>query len=224
MGAAETLEEVRRAGVIMITRASTMDDAIRGATAALVGGITVIEVTFSVPDAGAVISRLRSEFGSAAVIGAGTVLTREQARIALDAGASFLVSPGFDEDLVTRGLAADTLVLPGVLTATEIMRARAAGAIAVKLFPASAVGPGYIGAMTAPMPGLQIVPSGGISSANAGEWITAGAAAIGVGGALSPSWRVDAEAADAITAEARACVAAVAAARTHHHATKGQDT
>jgi 2-dehydro-3-deoxyphosphogluconate aldolase/(4S)-4-hydroxy-2-oxoglutarate aldolase len=213
MGAAATLAALAETGVIMISRAPTSEDALRGANLASEAGIRAIEVTFSVPAAVGVITRLRDELPSSALVGAGTVLTREQSRAAIDAGADFIVSPGTDEDIVTRCLAADVLVLPGVLTASEIMRARALGARAVKLFPASTVGPGYLRAMHAPMPDVTIVPSGGISSSNAGEWLRAGAAAVGIGGALSPAGPVDAVAASTISREALACLTAVAEAR-----------
>lgn len=208
-----TLLRLERAGVVMVSRSARVDDALRAAEAAMRGGITSIEVTFSVPNAVAAIERISAEDDAEVTVGAGTVLTLDQARAAVDAGARFLVSPGYDDDVVEFGILNDVLVIPGVFTPSEMMRATSAGCVAIKLFPAATVGPDFVRSVLAPLPELAIIPSGGISSATIADWIRAGCIAAGVGGALSPNGPVDDIVAESIRAEAAACIAAVAAAR-----------
>lgn len=207
----DTLARIAHHGVIMVSRASSADDALRSVDAARDGGIRVIEVTFSVPEAATVIRRLASD--SDIVVGAGTVLTTAQADEALEAGAEFLVSPGFDEAIVRFADDRNVLMVPGIYTASEAMLATEAGAAAVKLFPASSVGPGYLAALKAPLPHMNFIPSGGVASGNAAAWIDAGATAVGIAGPLSPRGRIDEAMAAGIRNEAAAAMAAVGAAR-----------
>ncbi len=200
MSARETLEVLERAGLVVILRSASAQDARATAAAARHGGAEVVEVTYSVPDALEVIRELSEE--PATTVGAGTVIGRAQAIDAIDAGARFVVSPGVDEDVIRACVDRDVLVLPGVQTATEAMRASALGAIALKLFPASTVGVAHLRALLAPFPDYRIIPSGGVGMHDLEAWLRAGAAAVGIGGALSPAGAVDAGAATTVRAHA----------------------
>jgi 2-dehydro-3-deoxyphosphogluconate aldolase/(4S)-4-hydroxy-2-oxoglutarate aldolase len=211
MTALSTLAEIEASRLIMVVRAPSADAARAAIAAARAGGVRVVEVTFTVPDAVSVIRELAGE--RELVVGAGTVLTLEQAEAAVTAGARFLVSPGLDEQIVRFAAERDVLMLPGVFTASEVMRARALGAVAVKLFPADAVGPAYLKALRGPFPGLAVMPSGGVSAANAAAWIAAGAVAVGMSGSLSPA--SDTPDSAAIAAEARRVLDALGLANDH---------
>jgi 2-dehydro-3-deoxyphosphogluconate aldolase/(4S)-4-hydroxy-2-oxoglutarate aldolase len=211
MTALSTLAEIEASRLIMVVRAPSADAARAAIAAARAGGVHVVEVTFTVPDAVSVIRELAGE--RELVVGAGTVLTLEQAEAAVTAGARFLVSPGLDEQIVRFAAERDVLMLPGVFTASEVMRARALGAVAVKLFPADAVGPAYLKALRGPFPGLAVMPSGGVSAANAAAWIAAGAVAVGMSGSLSPA--SDTPDSAAIAAEARRVLDALGLANDH---------
>ncbi|MCC9198527.1 bifunctional 4-hydroxy-2-oxoglutarate aldolase/2-dehydro-3-deoxy-phosphogluconate aldolase [Arthrobacter sp. zg-Y820] len=169
-------------------------------------GVSLIEVTFTVPDAEAVISELvRDQTG--AVIGSGTVVSEAQIEGSARAGAQFLVSPGATDSL-TRAMADSGIpFLPGVYTPSEAMAAAAAGATAVKLFPAAHAGTGYLRQLLAPLPDLQVVPSGGVRTIDISGWLTGGAAAVGLGSLATPAdiaardWAaVRTKAADAVAA------------------------
>ena len=146
-----------------------------------------IEVTFTTPEAALVIRDLNEEYGDDILLGAGTVITCEQVEQAAEAGSTFLVSPGCDPELLPAMLETGLLVLPGVLTPSEIMLARRLGAQAVKLFPGSSGGTSYLKALRGPFPSVPFVPTGGVSLENIADWFAAGAFAVGAGGALAPS-------------------------------------
>jgi 2-dehydro-3-deoxyphosphogluconate aldolase/(4S)-4-hydroxy-2-oxoglutarate aldolase len=148
------------------------------------GGVTGVEVTFSTPGAADAIASISKKLPNA-LVGAGTVLERAELDAACDAGATFLVSPHFDLDLLERARARGVPYLPGALTPTEIVRAWKAGATCVKLFPGSAVGPGYVKAIRGPLPDVPLMPTGGVDEKNLGEWLNAGVVAVGMGGALA---------------------------------------
>jgi 2-dehydro-3-deoxyphosphogluconate aldolase/(4S)-4-hydroxy-2-oxoglutarate aldolase len=156
--------------------------------AALVeGGVPVMEVTLNEPESEALaaleaLATVADHLG--ALVGAGTVLSIGAARRASDAGARFVVMPHTDRELIAWCAARSLPTFPGALTPTEILAAWAAGGSAVKLFPAAAVGPEYLGQIKGPFPDIPIVPTGGVSAANAGAWIAAGAIAVGLGGWL----------------------------------------
>jgi 2-dehydro-3-deoxyphosphogluconate aldolase/(4S)-4-hydroxy-2-oxoglutarate aldolase len=157
----------------------------RPVIAALVtGGVRLIELTLSTEAVFDELGGLRDEFGSDASIGVGTVTTREQAQSSLDGGAEFVVTPTTELEVVAVAVDAGVPVFPGGLTPTELYRSWSAGASAVKLFPASAVGPGYIGQLLGPFPDLRVIPSGGVGIEDAAEWINAGAVAVSLGGPL----------------------------------------
>lgn len=181
---ASVLEALRQAAVIAVVRAPDAASALRGVEALVAGGVTGIEITYSTPDAPSVIGRIAERYGDSVVLGAGTVRTRRQASDAAKAGARFLVTPGSSDELAEAMLATGATVLLGALTPTEVMRVQELGAHAVKVFPASLGGPGYLRALRAPFPEVPFVPTGGVSAANVAEWLEAGVVAVGAGGEL----------------------------------------
>ena len=201
-------------GVIAVVRLPHATN-LRAATAAVAaGGVGAVEITLTTPGALEAISDLASDEGlKGCMIGAGTVLDVKAARDVIARGARFVVSPTFDRFVVRYCNDHHVLCLPGALTPTELLAASRAGAAAVKLFPASAVGPRYLQEVLAPLPFLRVVPSGGVSLENAGEWIRAGAAAVSVGSALVSPELVRDAAWPELTRRARSLVDAVAAAR-----------
>jgi 2-dehydro-3-deoxyphosphogluconate aldolase/(4S)-4-hydroxy-2-oxoglutarate aldolase len=154
------------------------------AEALLAGGVIAIELTFTVPRAAQVLEQVAARLGDRAVVGAGTVLDSETARIALLSGAQFVVSPTVSLPVIELCRRYGKLVMPGALTPTEVLAAWQAGADVVKVFPCDAMGPGYLKALAAPLPQVRLMPTGGITLENAAEYIRAGACALGVGGSL----------------------------------------
>jgi 2-dehydro-3-deoxyphosphogluconate aldolase/(4S)-4-hydroxy-2-oxoglutarate aldolase len=184
-----TREEVRRRildiGIVPVVRASSADQAISAAQAVSAGGIPIVEVTMTVPGAIGVIEELARSMGGELLIGAGTVLDVETARQCLDAGAQFIVSPGFDAETVRFLTDRRILVMAGALTPTEVIVAWKAGSDFVKIFPCGNVGgPSYIKALKAALPQIPMIPTGGVNLTTAGSFLAAGAAALGVGGEL----------------------------------------
>jgi 2-dehydro-3-deoxyphosphogluconate aldolase/(4S)-4-hydroxy-2-oxoglutarate aldolase len=184
--AGEVLERLRAARVIAVVRADDGEEAIAIAQALAAGGLEAIELTFTTPGVGAAMVEVRKRLGHKLMLGAGTITTPEHVAAAAAAGADFLVTPHLDVSLLEEMVGTGLLAVPGVLTPSEVMAATRAGAIVVKLFPASTVGVGHLKALQGPFPGLQVVPTGGISPASAGEWLAAGAVAVGLGGELLP--------------------------------------
>lgn len=178
------LKSLNEAAVVAVIRAASADAAVATSHALVRGGVTGIEVTFTTPGAADAIARVRRELPTA-LVGAGTVLELSELRTACDAGASFLVSPHFDPELLAAAKERKVPYLPGALTPTEIVRAWKAGAACVKLFPGSAVGPGYVKAIRGPLPEVPLMPTGGVDEKNLGEWLKAGVVAVGMGGALA---------------------------------------
>jgi len=177
------------------------------------GGVRAIEVTMTVPGAVGLIRELAPALPDGFLLGAGTVTDAATAHAVVDAGAVFVVSPVFKPDVVAACHARDVAVMPGCFSPTEILAAHESGADMVKLFPATALGPGFIKDVRGPLPQVKLMPTGGVTLTNAGDWIRAGAAAVGVGSALVDPRAVDGGAWDQITANARQVVASVAAAR-----------
>lgn len=204
----DVMQRIREVGLVPVVRAASADEAFQAVEAIRAGGIPILEITLTVPGAVQIISALTSRLGDEALIGAGTVLDSETARQCIDAGAAFIVSPALDVETIETCRRLVVPVFPGALTPTEIVKAWRAGANAVKVFPANAVGgPAYLKSLKAPLPQVELLPTGGVSLQNAGEFIAAGALALGVGADL-----VKGDAA-AITAKARQYVEAVRAAR-----------
>ncbi|MFE6996925.1 bifunctional 4-hydroxy-2-oxoglutarate aldolase/2-dehydro-3-deoxy-phosphogluconate aldolase [Microbacterium sp. NPDC057659] len=181
----DRLARTRSAGVLAVLRAPSPEAAIDASEAIIRGGVTGIEVTYSTPDAPAVIRELIARHGDAAVIGAGTVTTAAQADAAAEAGAEFLVSPGTLPDLTRAMLSTGRVVMTGALTPTEVMSALDLGVDVVKIFPASLGGPSYLGALRGPFPDAPLMPTGGVNPDNVADWFAAGAVAVGAGGDLA---------------------------------------
>lgn len=170
-------------GIVAILRGDFLDRAARVAETLVDAGIRAIEVTLNAPHAEQLFAALRSS-GQPLVAGVGTVRTREDLARAIDWGASFIVSPHLDEDIVATAVASGLMAIPGAFTPTEILRAHAAGAQAIKLFPADSLGPRFVRAFRAPVPDLALVPTGGVTLELAKEFREAGAWAVGLGSPL----------------------------------------
>lgn len=181
----EVLQRIREIGLIPVVRAESAEQAMRAVEAIKAGGIDVLEVTMTVPGAIGVIEQLAKAFGTEALIGAGTVLDPDTADKCIQAGAQFIVSPSLNEDTIAFCRTWDIAIFPGALTPTEVVRAWNAGADAVKVFPAGAVGgASYLKALKAPLPHIELIPTGGVSLKTAADFIKAGAMALGVGADL----------------------------------------
>ncbi|HXN21609.1 MAG TPA: bifunctional 4-hydroxy-2-oxoglutarate aldolase/2-dehydro-3-deoxy-phosphogluconate aldolase [Candidatus Dormibacteraeota bacterium] len=182
---AEVLRQISEVGVIPIVRAESTEMARRAITAICKGGVSIIEVTMTVPNAIRMIEELRGEVGPDTILGAGTVLDARTARKCLQAGAQFIVSPSLNVETIAFCNAEGLAILPGALTPTEIVAAWTAGADFVKVFPAEAMGgASYLKALKAPLPQIKMVPTGGVSLKTAAAFIEAGAEALGVGSDL----------------------------------------
>jgi len=176
---------IEQIGIVPVIRASSEREAHIAAEAVCKGGIPIVEITMTCPGAINVIRDLTKTQGSEILIGAGTVLNAEDARRSLDAGAQFLVSPGFNRATVEFAARESKLIMAGALTPTEIIEAWSAGSDLVKVFPCGQVGGAkYIKALKGPLPQIPLVPTGGVNLSTAPEFIEAGAAALGIGGEL----------------------------------------
>jgi len=185
MNKIEVLQRIRATGLIPVVRAESADLAMRAVEAIKAGGVDVLEVTMTVPGAIDVIAKLAATFGTEVVVGAGTVLDPDTANKCVQAGAHFIVSPALNEETIAFCRRNDVAVFPGALTPTEVVHAWNAGADAVKVFPAGAVGgASYLKALKAPLPQIELVPTGGVSLKTAADFIKAGAMALGVGADL----------------------------------------
>ena len=184
-----TREQVRarvlEVGIVPVVRASSAKQAIAAAVAVAAGGISIVEVTMTVPGALEAITQLVKTLGKEVIVGAGTVLDADAARQCFDAGAEFLVSPGLDLGTVKAANQAGKLIMAGALTPTEVITAWKGGADFVKVFPASAVGgASYLKALRGPLPQIPLVPTGGVNLNTAADFLRAGASALGIGGEL----------------------------------------
>jgi 2-dehydro-3-deoxyphosphogluconate aldolase/(4S)-4-hydroxy-2-oxoglutarate aldolase len=175
--------------VIVVVRHEDHDAARAISLAALTGGLRAVEITCAVPGAAQLIGELRATVDDHVLVGAGTVLDAHELDAVVDAGAHFVVSPGFDEAIVERALRARVVILPGVLTPSEVTRARKLGLDAVKLFPAASLGLDHLRALRSVFPQVDFVPTGGVTRANAEEWLAAGARAVGLAGELGAAFR-----------------------------------
>lgn len=185
MNKIEVLQRIRDTGLIPVVRAESSDQAMLAVAALKAGGLDVIEVTMTVPGAIDVIQTLAVKYGDETLIGAGTVLDPETAQACIQAGAQFIVSPALNEETISFCRAQDVAIFPGALTPTEVVRAWKTGADAVKVFPAGAVGgASYLKALKAPLPQIELIPTGGVSLKTAADFIKAGAMALGVGADL----------------------------------------
>jgi 2-dehydro-3-deoxyphosphogluconate aldolase / (4S)-4-hydroxy-2-oxoglutarate aldolase len=179
-GAVATLAELGRAAVVAIVRTPGPEGVADACRAVAAAGLPCVEITLTVPGALDLISELADEM----LIGAGTVLDEDQCRRAIEAGAKFVISPGYAADVVAYARSHDVVAIPGALTPTEVMRCVESGADVVKLFPARVATPGYLADLAAPLPDVRLMPTGGIDADSARAYLDAGAFAVGIGSAL----------------------------------------
>ncbi|MGI8468475.1 MAG: bifunctional 4-hydroxy-2-oxoglutarate aldolase/2-dehydro-3-deoxy-phosphogluconate aldolase [Pyrinomonadaceae bacterium] len=185
MNKKQVVEQIKAVGVLPVIRADSRDEAAQIVRAVKGGGISIVEITMTVPDALELIRDLAQTYGDEILIGAGTVLDAETARKCIAAGARFVISPALDLETIKSCNEREIVVMPGALTPTEIVTAWNAGADFVKVFPANALGgASYLKSLKAPLPDIKLIPTGGVSLATAADFIKAGAEAVGVGGDL----------------------------------------
>ena len=210
----EVIRRIAEVGIIPVVRAATVEEATRAVQAICAGGIPVLEITMTVPNAVSVIREVVQQHGDKALVGAGTVITADQAEACIRAGAEFLVSPGLTTAVLSVARVAEKLAIPGALTPTELMNAHDHGARLVKIFPCGNVGGAkYLKSLKAPFPSAQLIPTGGVNAANAAEFVAAGAFALGVGAELVDAKALREGNLEKITASAQELVQAVNAAR-----------
>lgn len=208
----ETLKKITDVGVVAVVRAESAEQAIKIAEACREGGIPAIEITFTVPYADEVIRELSKAYkGGEMIVGAGTVLDAETARIAILAGAQYIVSPCLDEETIKLCNRYQIPVMPGCVTIKEMVTAMELGADVIKVFPGEMVGPSYIKAVKGPLPQAPLMPTGGVSLDNTAEWIKNGCVAVGVGGSLTAGAKTGDY--EAVTETAKKFVEAVKNAR-----------
>jgi 2-dehydro-3-deoxyphosphogluconate aldolase/(4S)-4-hydroxy-2-oxoglutarate aldolase len=184
MTRSEQLQRILDVGIVAVVRSPDSHQLIDVAKALAEGGVTVMEITFSVPNALEVIRQVRHHLGERVLLGAGTVLDPETARAAILAGAEFIVAPTLNLDVIHLCHRYDKAVMPGAFTPTEILTAWEAGADVVKVFPAEVVGPAFFKALRGPLPQIRVMPTGGVDLNTAAEFLKAGACCLGVGGQL----------------------------------------
>jgi 2-dehydro-3-deoxyphosphogluconate aldolase/(4S)-4-hydroxy-2-oxoglutarate aldolase len=178
------LARVLEAGIVAVVRSPDASQLVEVARALADGGVTVVEITMSVPDALEVVRQVRHALGDRLLLGAGTILDAETGRAALLAGAEYLVAPTLNLDVIRLCQRYDKLVMPGALTPTEILTAWEAGADIVKVFPADTVGPAFFRALHGPLPQIRLMPTGGVDLTTAASFLRAGACCLGVGSQL----------------------------------------
>jgi 2-dehydro-3-deoxyphosphogluconate aldolase/(4S)-4-hydroxy-2-oxoglutarate aldolase len=208
------LVRIRELGLVPVVRAQSAEEASQAIDAIRAGGVDVLEVTMTVPDAIPLIGQVARRFGADAIVGAGTVLDAETARAVILAGAQFVVTPALKLETIACCRRYGVPVLPGALTPTEVLTAWEAGADMVKVFPCSALGgASYIKALKAPLPQVDLVPTGGVNLDTAADFIKAGATALGLGADLVDLKALRAGNAAAVTERARKLVGIVQTAR-----------
>jgi 2-dehydro-3-deoxyphosphogluconate aldolase/(4S)-4-hydroxy-2-oxoglutarate aldolase len=214
MSRAEVCRHVEEVGLVPVVRAPSAELAIRAVEAILAGGVSVCEITLTVPGALDTIRSLCGRLGGRACIGAGTVLAADEATACIDAGAQFIVSPGLDLRTLHTAQEHGVAVMPGALTPTEVITAWQRGADMVKIFPCSAVGGAkYLRALRGPLPQVKFLPTGGVNLTTAADYIAAGASALGIGTDLVDVSVLEAGRDGEITERARGLVQVIRAAR-----------
>ncbi|MBL8144050.1 MAG: bifunctional 4-hydroxy-2-oxoglutarate aldolase/2-dehydro-3-deoxy-phosphogluconate aldolase [Acidobacteria bacterium] len=209
----EIVNDIAASGVVAVIRLQQADHVRAVIDALMEGGVRALELTLTVPGAVRLIEQIAPTLPKEFLLGAGTVLDAETARHVILAGAKFVVGPVFRRDVITMAHRYDVAVMPGCFTPTEILDAWEGGADVIKVFPATALGPGFFKDVRGPLPQVKMMPTGGVSKENAGDWIKAGAVAIGVGTALVDAAAVKERRFDAITKNAVHFITAVSAAR-----------
>jgi 2-dehydro-3-deoxyphosphogluconate aldolase/(4S)-4-hydroxy-2-oxoglutarate aldolase len=214
MSKAAVLQTIRDIGIIPVVRAQSAEEAMQAIDAIRAGGIPILEITMTVPGAVGVIEEVTKRYGDEALVGAGTVLDGETARACIRAGARFIVSPALNFETISVCQSEGVAVMPGALTPTEVVQAWSAGADFVKVFPAGAVGgASYLKSLKAPLPQIELIPTGGVSLKTAAEFIKAGASALGVGADLVDLKAIREGQANVVTERAREFVRIVQEAR-----------
>jgi 2-dehydro-3-deoxyphosphogluconate aldolase / (4S)-4-hydroxy-2-oxoglutarate aldolase len=212
-----TAQILERVALIPVLRARNASQAHAVVQAMLAGGVSVVEVTMTVPGAVDLLAELKREYAGQLLLGSGTVTTGAQAEATIDAGAEFVVSPSFHPDVIAVTKAHEKVSIPGALTPTEVVTAWNAGADYVKVFPCSAMGgASYLTSLLAPFPHLKLIPTGGVTLHNAETFLRAGARAVGVGGDLVNLAAIDEGAPEKITTAARAYLKVIAQFREQH--------
>jgi len=210
----DVIRRIEEVGIIPVVRAASVDEATRAVEAISAGGIPIVEITMTVPNAVAVIREVAQQYRDKVLIGAGTVITADQAEACIRAGAEFLVSPGLSAPVLSVARVSEKLAIPGALTPTELMHAHDHGARLVKIFPCGNVGgPKYLKSLKAPFPNAALIPTGGVNAANAADFISAGAFALGVGADLVDPVALREGNLQKITSAAQELVQAVLSAR-----------
>lgn len=210
----ETKAALERAGLIPVLRASSAETAHALVDAMMAGGVTVAEVTMTVPNAVALLRDLKKRYGSSLLLGSGTVTDAEQVEATIDAGAEFVVSPSLHFDVIARTKELGKISIPGALTPTEVITAWRTGADYVKIFPCSAMGgASYLKSLLAPFPHLKLIPTGGVTLETAADFLKAGARALGVGADLVNSKAIAEGTPELITNAARSYLEIIRAAR-----------
>lgn len=208
-----TLDTIRQLGLLSVLRGPSFDLTLQMVDALVAGGVRGIEITFTTPNALEVVKSLDRRFGDQILLGMGTLTKPEQAAAAKEAGARFLVSPHCEKSLAGAMKETGLPIMLGALTPSEVILSRKLGSDVVKLFPGSLGGPEYLKALRGPFPDIPIMPTGGVSQDNVGDWFAAGAFAVGAGSNLCPTALAQERRFGEITALAKAFVQAVASAR-----------
>ncbi len=209
-----TQQIIERVGLIPVLRARNAAQAHAVVKAMIAGGVTVVEVTMTVPGAVDLLRELKQEYAGELLLGSGTVTTADEAEATIEAGAEFVVSPSFHPEVVAKTRALGKVSIPGALTPTEVITAWRAGADYVKIFPCFAVGgASYLKSLLAPFPHLKLIPTGGVTLQTAESFLRAGARALGVGSDLVNLAAIEAGAPETITAAARAYLKVLAQVR-----------
>jgi len=186
MNKQDVLDKIKELGLVAVIRGPSPELTVKMVDALIAGGVTGIEITYSTPDAEAVVSVLAKKYADAILLGMGTLTDPGQAQTAKTAGAMFLVSPICDLGLVRAMVASGLVTIAGALTPTEVFQAYRSGSDVVKVFPGSLLGPAYIKALKGPFPYIPLMPTGGVNAANVVDWFAAGVVAVGAGSELCP--------------------------------------
>jgi 2-dehydro-3-deoxyphosphogluconate aldolase/(4S)-4-hydroxy-2-oxoglutarate aldolase len=207
------LKRIAELGLLAVLRAPDPAGARRAVDALVDAGVVGIEITYSTPDAASVIAEVKQSYGDEVLVGAGTLVTHAQVAEAAEAGASYLVSPGLDDEVVASMRGTSLPAMAGILTPTEVMRGVRLGVDVMKLFPGSLGGPSYLRSLRGPFPDVPFMPTGGVSADNVGDWLAAGAIAVGAGSELASAGDISSGAFAAIREKGRRFVAAIREAR-----------
>jgi len=209
----QSSRRIAEIGIIPVIRAANSVEARQAVQAIYAGGISIVEITMTVPDCENVIRDVVREYGEKILVGAGTVLNYEQAIKCLDAGATFLVSPGLCLPVLKGAQAQNKLAIPGAMTPTELLAASNEGATLIKIFPCENLGgPKYIKALKGPFPKANLIPTGGVTLSNVADYLAAGSFALGIGGELADLKALRAGNVAEITAKAKTLLESVTAA------------